>query len=393
MWRCQQSHSRSSLQFPLLYLKHGGGLFPVFLAYCRSGEIVSFHPVSWSIFFAFPFLRRVVFERTFSAFRARASWHPRSTIFAFFFSSIRSVCCCSVSWSLSLRNQHVLPLLLDDVIIHSPQSMVASRFLFQNRLFHCRSCKFSKTCHTNYSQKLILFLLKPDWTSWGCRCTTRHWANHSKFIVCPDLSLLMSKNKNLWNILCLPESTGLLFLSWVSSKKLICVLNSAGIIVIFLWQSFDPEFQMQSGACRIWIVQSPFLHIHTTCQVHFCKTIRWPIEDELVPMSLLCGKRLSKNWILTLAAKVQIRISLFLSFVRSFHRQPIACPTKQCKSMEYDSTSCLLRVAMSVMENQLFLLAGRVVDYLFPMVVDEKMSNARSFLLLSSSCFAPPPPW
>ena len=53
---------------------------------------------------------------------------------------------------------------------------------------------------------------------------------------------------------------------------------------------------------------------YPTCHVHFCKTIRWPIEDELVPMSLLCGKRLSKNWILTLAAKGS-NSNFFVSFL------------------------------------------------------------------------------
>ena len=58
--------------------------------------------------------------------------------------------------------------------------------------------------------------------------------------------------------------------------------------------------------------------------------------------------------------------------------------------MENTPKCCLLRVAMSAMVIPLFLSAWRVANHLLLVVVEEQMSNAMSFLLLFSSCFAPP---
>ena len=104
---------------------------------CLSGVlsfcwIVSFNRASQSISFAFPFLRPVMFARAFPPFE----YQP------FDIQDRQSLPCSSapfkkvypaapVSWSLFLKNQHVLLLQLEDVVNPSPRSLVDSWLLFQ----------------------------------------------------------------------------------------------------------------------------------------------------------------------------------------------------------------------------------------------------------------------
>ena len=97
---------------------------------------------------------------------------------------------------------------------------------------------------------------------------------------------------------------------------MIILLTSAGQSSWFCWQSVTPEFQnfhFRVVACESWMVQ----FFHTGCRSNFC----WPFVDQSRTSwsccHSLCGQRLSKNWILTLAANVQIRISMLPSFFGS----------------------------------------------------------------------------
>ena len=106
-----------------------------------------------------------MFKRTLPHVEHVPFWRPRETtwtIFAFPFCSFGRVhCCCSASCALFLRDQHVLLLLLEDVIRHSPSSLVASWLPFYRTMscwcnvkaffvsvdfLTCFSCKFSITC-------------------------------------------------------------------------------------------------------------------------------------------------------------------------------------------------------------------------------------------------------
>ena len=157
---------------------------PGALSFCG---IVSLSWASWSSSFAFPFLCRFKLDRTFSTFRDRGFWCPRSTMFSFLFSSFPRVCCCSDSWTLFEK---------------STFSVVAARGCrwLLSSIFSSFSAPFSQQCltdwlsspsswvymfsfvahtssprhaHPNHYQGLILFLPKHDSTCWGCRCTAR----------------------------------------------------------------------------------------------------------------------------------------------------------------------------------------------------------------------------
>ena len=80
--------------------------------------------------------------------------------------------------------------LLEDVIHHRTWFLTTSRLLFSEQ---CQTDTVSKrsswvwtvsvasgTSSRSPYRGQVMFLPKLDWTSWGCRDTTRHWANHSR---------------------------------------------------------------------------------------------------------------------------------------------------------------------------------------------------------------------
>ena len=157
------------------------------------------------------------------------------------------------------------------------------------------------------------------------------------------------------------------------------------------------------GDFRIKSLQTPFCVCGTRtlkgsilpCLLlhQFLLTNRWLIEHELIPNLILGEKNLSTNWLSTLEARAQVRISMRLSFLRHFHRQLIACPKEQWESMEYVPIGGFLRVAMSSSVNQLFLSPYRVANNPVLIVVEEQMKlciecpPALVFVLYSATSF------
>ena len=164
-----------------------------------------------------------------------------------------------------------------------------------------------------------MFLPTLDWASWGCRCATRPQASRSSSSCAPK-SCWCLKNKKTWDmILLLREHRTFDFCIESPPRNRFFLLKSAGnYLHDSIGNLWIQSLQFSWVLCRIWILKSPILPYQMPKQL--LPTIRWPVEDELILLSLLCGKRLSKNLILTLAAKVQIRMSLLLSFLRYFHR-------------------------------------------------------------------------
>ena len=151
---------------------------------------------------------------------------------------------------------------------------------------------------------------------------------------------------------------------------MIILLNSAGKSSWFCWQSFGSRVsnsQFRVVACESWMVQ----FVHTRCQINFCWPFHWSIEDELILLSFLCGQRLSKNWILTLAANVQIRISLLPSF---FGALSSVTDRVSDTAVEYVPTDCVLRITTVGIN---FFWRWGLAHIPFLMVVDEQMSNTR----------------
>ena len=230
-----------------------------------------------------------------------------------------------------------------------------------------------------------MFLPRLDWTSWGCRCTNSTLSKSFKFTV-RTWVLLMLKNANIWNMNCLPVSIGHLFFCWVSSEKLIFLLKSAWIIFIIPLAIFESRVS-NSNRClsntNLQWSNSSILGATSISPNHLLTYRSRPWHH----FSARLSKILSKNRINTPAAKVQIRISLLLSFLVNFHRQLIACLIEQDKSMEYVPMGCLLRVVMSVMVNQPFLTAWRVANNPFlavPPAILFVLCSAISWALITS---------
>ena len=109
---------------------------------------------------AFPFFCRVMFEWTCSCCRARAYWHPRSTIFAFFSSAPFEEYAAALFLHRSfLRNQLVLLSLIEDVIKHELilLSLLLRKEPFQELNFDASG----QFLNSNFSASFLFEVLSP----------------------------------------------------------------------------------------------------------------------------------------------------------------------------------------------------------------------------------------
>ena len=213
-----------------------------FLACCSFCGLVSFNQDSWSSPLPFPFFTG-----------SSSNEHvPELTIFAFFFSPFRRVCCCClVSWALFLATatcSAVAPRRY-----HSPQSLISASLsaLISEQ---CLADKMSKRSswvwplslasrtssrqhlHPHHYPWLLMFLPRLGWTSWGCRCTTRQSANHSSSSRAPEFCWC-SRIFYTW-LACL-KALDISSCCWVSSEKLIFLLELAGFIFMIPLAIFE----------------------------------------------------------------------------------------------------------------------------------------------------------
>ena len=218
----------------------------------------------------------------------------------------------AAAWSLERsfwRQQHVLQLLLEDIIHHSPSFLLACRLSFQNNvlLIKCQSvlheCGLSHLPLVQVPDNTFIHII-----THGCWCFFPGSVEHLEVVVVRldsqqiiqvhrvPLSFVDAQEYFIpdwpawkhWTFLLVVESPPR---NWYSSWN--WPVSSSW----FLWRSSNQEFRAPFGSCRTPTLNGPILQC-------------WIIEDELI----LGEKRLSKNWILTLAARVQIRMSLLHSF-------------------------------------------------------------------------------
>ena len=203
------------------------------LSFCG---IVCFNRASWSISFAFPLLCRVMFERTFSAYRARVLLTSKidnlclflqllststllllSLLIAFFW-EINMFCCCLSKMS-STTVLNIWSLLGSFFTTKSCWYSVIACFMRKDSL-HSSLIQVLQTMFIQIIPKGQQCFFSGLIQNLDCRCAIRRLANHSSSSCAPE-SYWCWRTKLLetWN--CLPVSIGRLFLNWVSSKKVV----------------------------------------------------------------------------------------------------------------------------------------------------------------------------